>query len=87
MKLRWDADKNQKLLAERGISFEVIEQVLATAGYLEFFDHPTRANQKMLVVPVGDYVYAVPCVLEANGDLFLKTAFPSRKYKKRFEHG
>ncbi|OGG94725.1 MAG: hypothetical protein A2508_04235 [Candidatus Lambdaproteobacteria bacterium RIFOXYD12_FULL_49_8] len=87
MKLHWDPGKNQKLLEERGITFEVIEQVIATEGFLELLDHPTRENQKLLTLRLGEYVYVVPCVLEPNGDLFLKTAFPSRKYKRKYDRG
>ncbi|MDT8447386.1 MAG: toxin [bacterium] len=87
MKLKWNPVKNLKLLEERGITFEVIEQVIATDGFLELLDHPTREHQKMLLVQINNYVYAVPCLLEPDGSLFLKTAFPSRKYKKRYQDG
>jgi len=87
MKLRWNSEKNKKLLEERGITFEVIAQTMDSGGYLDLFYHPTRKNQKLLILRVGTYVYSVPCVLEENGDLFLKTAFPSRKYKKIYDNG
>ena len=59
----------------------------AEIRFLELLDHPTRENQKLLTLRLGEYVYVVPCVLEPNGDLFLKTAFPSRKYKRKYDRG
>ena len=48
--------------------------------------HPNKEkypNQLLLLVEIDRYVYAVPCVLE-NDVCFLKTIFPSRKYKSKY---
>ena len=33
------------------------------------------------------YVWLVPFVQEENGDIFLKTLYPSRKYTKLYKEG
>ena len=45
----------------------------------------TRPNQQVLVMKIDGYFWAVPFVLEEDGQtLFLKTAYPSRKLHKRY---
>lgn len=50
------------------------------------YNHEKNADkyphQKILYVRILSEVYAVPFVIEANGDFFLKTLFPSRKARK-----
>jgi hypothetical protein len=41
--------------------------------------HPTRKNQIVLKFEYKEYIWIVPCVVEAEY-IFLKTIFPSRKY-------
>jgi hypothetical protein len=41
----------------------------------------------MLVVLFSGYVYAVPYVQDADGNLFLKTAFPSRRLRQVYLPG
>jgi len=80
----WSAEKNQKLIKERGISFEVIVShieagdVLAIAVGKEKYRH-----QKQFVVAVNKYIYIVPFVAESER-IFLKTIIPSRKMTKRY---
>jgi hypothetical protein len=38
----------------------------------------------MFIMPIDAYIHVVPFVLDSNGDVVLKTAFPSRKFHKRF---
>lgn len=78
---RWDESKNEKLKAERGISFEEIVLAIEGEGPLDILEHPNRAkyaNQWVLVVEVRGYVCLVPYV-EESGGYFLKTIIPSRK--------
>jgi hypothetical protein len=39
------------------------------------------------VVEIEGYAFCVPCVPEENGNYFLKTAYPSRKYTKQYRGG
>ncbi len=84
MELRWSDDKNKKLFEERGITFEEIVSSLENGGLLADVDHPKRTNQRILVVALGEYAYAVPYVQEKNDIVFLKTAYPSRLFTREF---
>ena len=77
---KWNAEKNEKLAVERGITFEEIVQRIASGAIIIETDHP---NQKIIVVDVGGYAYLVPCIMEEN-EYFLKTIIPSRKATKKF---
>ncbi len=80
--VRWDLEKSEKLKSERGVSFEeIIRARLITA-----LQHPQRPNQKLLLFEYGAYIWVVPYV-EAEGELFLKTIFPSRKYTRMWKKG
>ena len=77
----WNPDKNQRLLRERGISFERIVFEIGTGNELAVLEHPNQEKypgQKISMVQVDDYVYAVPFV-ETESEIFLKTIIPSRK--------
>ena len=77
----WDPEKNRLLLRERGISFERIVFEIASGNELAVLEHPDQEKypgQKISMVQVDDYVYAVPFV-ETNVEVFLKTIIPSRK--------
>lgn len=82
MGITWDANGDERLRASRGIGFAEIIQ----AAVLGVVQHPTRKNQKLMLFEVGGYVWVAPCVKRGD-EVFLKTAFPSRKYTKlwRFE--
>lgn len=80
---KWDYGKNEKLIKERGISFEMISKAIEEGGLLDIIDHPARPNQQLLVVRIRDYAVLVPFV-ESNEFVFFKTAYPSRKYTKKY---
>lgn len=80
--IRWDGLKNIQLKFTRRVSFEEIIQ----AKLLGITDHPNRNDQKILICEYKRYVWVVPFVFEEKG-IFLKTIYPSRKYKKLYEKG
>ncbi|MBI5470078.1 DUF4258 domain-containing protein [Candidatus Kaiserbacteria bacterium] len=88
MKLfEWSEEKDAILREKRGISFEDIERVVHTGGLLADTPHPNRKkypHQRMLAVRIGAQVYGVPCAQKDEKTYFLKTAYPSRKYARRF---
>ena len=49
--------------------------------YIDILKHPKRKNQYIFVITINDYIWAVPFVIN-DGKIFLKTAFPSRKFTK-----
>ncbi len=81
--INWDPKKNELLKKERGISFEEISYYIESGQLLGIEENPNRTNQKIYIVEVEDYVVIVPYV-ETENEIFLKTAFPSRKYRKKY---
>ena len=78
---RWNAEKNEALASERGISFESIVVAIESGGLLDVLAHPNQAKypkQRILVVSCDNYAYLVPFV-EEEDYFFLKTVIPSRK--------
>jgi uncharacterized DUF497 family protein len=80
----WDEDKNDKLKADRGISLDEIATLILQKQYVDVVKHPKRSGQWMFIMPINAYIHVVPFVLDSNGNIVLKTAFPSRKFHKRF---
>ena len=86
MKFDWDIEKNEWLKAERGISFEEIALLLSSGCLWKVTDHPNQKNdpnQQVFLVPIDNYIYFVPFVLDGE-TVFLKTAFPHRKATKDY---
>ena len=82
----WNSEKNQLLVQERGISFERIVFEISSGNELAVLEHPNQEKyqgQKILMVQVDDYVYAVPFV-ETETEIFLKTIIPSRKATRQY---
>ena len=82
----WNDEKNLLLKVERGIGFEEIVLRIDGGFLLDILDHPNRekyGHQKVLVVEVDGYAYAVPYV-EDGETWFLKTIIPSRKLTREY---
>jgi len=82
----WDADKNEKLKTERGVSFEEIVFHIERGDILDILEHPNPeryAGQGIFVVQREDYAYLVPFVEEGD-QVVLKTIIPSRKATKKY---
>ncbi|MCB8978945.1 MAG: toxin [Ardenticatenaceae bacterium] len=79
----WSAEKNEILKQTRGISFEEIVFLIQSGNLLGIEENPGHPNQKIYVVEVENYAVIVPFV-ENDNEIFLKTAFPSRKYTKKY---
>jgi hypothetical protein len=84
MDILWDAGKSAKLKAERGISLEEIAAMILQKEYVDIVKHPQRPGQWMFLLPIKGYMHVVPFVIDPDGNFVLKTAFPSRKFQKRF---
>ena len=77
----WSPEKNQLLVKERGITFERIVFAIGSGDELAVLEHPNQEKypgQKISIVQVNDYVYAIPFI-ENDTEIFLKTIIPSRK--------
>ena len=79
----WSTEKNERLKRERGLSFEEIVLSIENEQILSVEENPTRPDQKIYILEIDNYAVVVPFV-ETGNEIFLKTAFPSRKYAKRF---
>ena len=83
MEFSFDNAKNDILRKTRGVTFPMVIEAIAENGVLLNFDHPNQTRypkQKVLVVELGGYAYCVPYVIEGD-TWFLKTIYPSRRFK------
>ena len=82
----WDPEKNEKLKAQRGVSFEDIVMRIERGDILDVLEHPDQERyqgQRLFVVNIEDYAYLVPFV-EEQEQVVLKTIIPSRKATKKY---
>ena len=83
---RWDPDKNEQLIQERGVSFEQITIAVENGDLLQIVQHPNvekYPRQKIMIVGIDGYAFLIPFVEEIDY-LFLKTIIPSRKATRDF---
>jgi len=86
---KWNYEKNERLKAERGLSFEQVILHIERGDLIDVIEHPNQSkypNQQMLVVKIRDYAYLVPFVEDEEGR-FLKTIIPSRKATREYLGG
>ena len=78
----WSEIKDAKLRRERGIGFMDVMRALETDELIYFGVHHSlvRRNQFLIVVSIENYPFVVPAVPTPEG-FFLKTIFPSRRFK------
>ena len=84
----WNEDKNQRLVEQRGISFERIVSAIEQGGLVDVLEHPNQERyrgQMIYVVDIEQYLYLVPFVTGADGTRFLKTIIPSRKATRDYQ--
>jgi uncharacterized DUF497 family protein len=80
----WDEAKNKKLISERNISFDEISEIILQEEYLDILENPGRREQKIFIVRLKNYIYVVPFIINEDENIILKTAFPSRKFNKKY---
>jgi len=84
--INWSPEKNKILKRTRGISFEEIAQLINAGIILAIENNPGHPHQKMYVFEIRDYAVVVPFI-ETEDEIFLKTAYPSRKFSRRYGLG
>jgi uncharacterized DUF497 family protein len=84
MSFTYNHDKNKQLIAERGISFEQIIDYIKSDALIYIQQNTLKYHhQQIYVLNINNYIWIVPFV-ESSRDVFLKTAFPSRKFTKQY---
>ena len=87
--VRYDEEKAKAVFKKHGVIMEMVRQEILA----DRFDMDDVANQdghpeqKMFIVLVNGYAHCAPFVIESDGTFFLKTAFKSRVYQRRYENG
>lgn len=79
-----DETKDAKLRKERGVSFEDVVERIFSSEVLDVLEHHTRRNQKIFVIALKGRIHAVPFLSDADGNIVLKTIYPSRKLERRY---
>jgi len=82
-RLTWKPEKNEWLKRERGISFEQIEEAIASGGVKGIAVNRAHSEQIIIAVIVDGYVVAVPATVQPTV-ILLRTAYYSRKLNKRY---
>lgn len=82
--ISWSLLKNEELKKIRGMSFE---ELLNNAKLIAIKEHPVRKKQSIILFEYKKYIWIVPYVENTKGIIFLKTAYPSRKYTKMYYGG
>lgn len=80
----WSEEKNQKLIGERGVSFEQCADIINNNNQLAVIKNkPPYEHQNVYVLLINNYVHYVPCI-ESEEKIFLKTIIPNRKGNKYY---
>ncbi len=67
-----------------GIGLADCATAIQEGRVLDDLRNPSRPHQRMFILDMDGYAFCVPYVIEEDGTLFLKTAYPSRKYTKQY---
>ena len=79
--IRWNLLKSERLKKTRGVSFEDVLQ----GKLIAIKKHPKKKHQDIMLFEYRRYIWLASYVKEENGDIFLKTLYPSRKYTKLYK--
>ena len=83
----WGPEKYKKLKEERGILLDEIADLILQKQYIKIIKNRTKQWQQIFVVYYNNYIHLVPYVIDEEQNIFIKTAYPSRKYMKLFKDG
>ncbi len=86
IQIKWNIEKAKSLQineTRNKVGFEDCVIAIEEGRVLDDLPHPTRQNQRILVLEINDYAYLVPYIIE-DERIFLKTVFPSRKHHAQY---
>ena len=77
-------EKNLLLKKSRNLSFEDVVVAIEGGDLIEVVPNSSKNHQEQscFIVKINNYAHIVPYIENENG-IFLKTIYPSRKYKNR----
>ena len=85
--IRYSIEKDKILKEKRNTSFKEIIHAIAEDRIVKIISNKNEfKHQRMMLLNIRNYIWVVPFVLEKDG-IFLKTAFRSRKYTKKYLGG
>lgn len=83
--LEFNEEKNLILKETRGVCFEDIIDAYEKGQIIDDLKNKNHLNQRILVIRMKKYIYAVPYVLDRKKKvIFLKTIYPSRVLFKKY---
>ena len=88
--INFNLEKNELLKATRKVCFDDVIKAIAADQILADINHPNnkRINQRIYIVKINNYAYAVPHVInEKKKEFFFKTVYPSRVFTKKYLKG
>lgn len=88
--IEFSEEKNLLLKETREISFEDVIVAIEKKKILGDLNHSNKkyAHQRILVIEIKEYVYAVPYVIDKKRKaIFLKTVYPSRVLTNKYMKG
>ena len=88
LKIEFNEEKNILLKETRGVCFEDVIEAIRKNKIIDDLEHYRQKkypDQRMLVVRIKNYIYAVPYVIDKRkGVIFLKTVYPSRNLTGKY---
>ena len=86
-RIEYNEEKNLLLKETRGVCFEDVIQAIEKNNILDDLRHHDKKRdlrQRILVIKIKNYVYAVPYVINKKKEVvFLKIVYPSRVLTKK----
>lgn len=89
-RIEFSQEKNLLLQETRGVCFEDVLEVIERKKIIDDrkSSSPKYRHQRVLVIKIKEYIYAVPYVLDKKRKIvFLKTVYPSRVLTERYLKG
>jgi len=84
-RIKFGEEKNLLLKETRGVCFEDAIKAIEKGNILDSLEHKKYPNQRILVIKIKNYAYAIPYVTDKRkGTIFLKTIYPSRVLTKKY---
>jgi hypothetical protein len=84
-KIEFGQEKNLLLQEIRGVGFDQVIEAIGKGQILDDLRNKNHPKQRLLVVKIQNYIYAVPYVInKKEGTIFLKTVYPSRVLTKKY---